>query len=309
MADQWDQFWRQGFITTFGGAMESNYIGELRQLWESLFATMKPGSQVLDLATGNGALACIAVETFRDKGIDARVVAADKAVIPAQISAPRPILALRECVSFHSNMPCEQLAFADASFDLVTSQYGIEYSDWQYSLPEVYRVLKPGMSAHFVCHTTDSSLLENSRREIGIYKSALQQYQIFDAAMEFCKNFSHSAPKQAADRSQELNRVINGFREVHGGDELGSILIADISNHLKQLKTAPAQKITDELEGRKSEYDSALRRLMDMESAALAETDFDIIKDLAYKAGFSSFEEQQIFQQGKKLGTHLHLTR
>lgn len=60
--DEWEQFWRHGSVTTFERSGNPNYDGEIREFWERQFATLREGARIVDLATGNGAVALLAAE-------------------------------------------------------------------------------------------------------------------------------------------------------------------------------------------------------------------------------------------------------
>ena len=305
----WNQFWNQGFITTFGASLQENYTGEIRDFWAEVFSQICNGDDILDLATGNGALACIAAEELKKNQVSAHIYAADAASIPAQISAPSNVQELRKSISFFSKMPCEELTFPDGKFQLVTSQYGIEYSDLRQSLAEVFRVLGPGGAAHFICHHRDSSLLANSINEISIYTSAIEQNQIFEFAIDFSKLFSRVNSAEKTCASAALNQAVNDFRDKHRDQELGQILIADIAGHLKLLKSENPESVITKLESRQSEYKAAYARLRDMEAAALSERDLEEVLKAAASIGFRAFGAEKIKQADELIGVHIQLTK
>jgi SAM-dependent methyltransferase len=116
---------------------------------------------VLDIATGNGAIAILAVEA----GEQLQVTGTDLArVEPAAfVSRGRDKL---ERVRFLANTPAEDLPLEDGSFDAVTSQYGIEYSDMERSVPEAVRVLAPDGRLRFACHAAEGSVAADTKRAI-----------------------------------------------------------------------------------------------------------------------------------------------
>lgn len=67
---------------------------------------------------------------------------------------------------FLAGTPAEQLPLADGSFDAVVSQYGIEYSDMERSVPEAVRVLAPGGRLRFACHAAEGSVAADTGRAI-----------------------------------------------------------------------------------------------------------------------------------------------
>lgn len=150
----WDRFWSYDRQASFGtGKGSGNYGGEIAAGWRDFFAALPRRARVLDIATGNGAIALLAVKAGRDL----KVTGADLAdVRPAAFvsSSKRDLKAIR----FLGGTPAEKLPLADSSFDAVVSQYGIEYSDLKTSLAEAVRVLAPGGRLRFVIHAAEGSL-------------------------------------------------------------------------------------------------------------------------------------------------------
>jgi SAM-dependent methyltransferase len=99
-------------------------------------AKLKPGDRVLDVACGTGV---VAREALRQLGPGASVAGVD--VDDAMLAVARrlePSIEWRQA-------PAEKLPFPDASFDVVTCQFGLMFfPDRVAALREMWRVLKPG---------------------------------------------------------------------------------------------------------------------------------------------------------------------
>jgi SAM-dependent methyltransferase len=155
----WDRFWSYDRLSSFGtGVGAGNYREPIAAGWRTFFASLPAGARVLDIATGNGAIAVLAVEA----GEELQVTGADLArVEPAAfVSRGRDKL---EQIRFLANTPAEDLPLDDGSFDAVTSQYGIEYSNMERSLPEAVRVLAPGGRLRFACHAAGGSVAADTK--------------------------------------------------------------------------------------------------------------------------------------------------
>ena len=159
-AQQWSDYWKQGTLTSFHGHFQGNYDGPIRQFWEDRFALLPPGSQILDLATGNGAVALLAAEYSRRHQRDFTITAIDF----AQINAPQPPSNIR----FISYCPMEETGLEDSQFDLITSQFGFEYGNTTRALNEIRRLIKPTGYFSALMHHADSAILDQA-------KEALQQ--------------------------------------------------------------------------------------------------------------------------------------
>ena len=69
--DEWSRFWERGTVTTFEGHFGDNYDAEIRDFWWTEFARLADGAVIVDLATGNGALALLAARHGREhEGVD-----------------------------------------------------------------------------------------------------------------------------------------------------------------------------------------------------------------------------------------------
>lgn len=162
MSDRWvwNQYWHYDRIAScFDGAGAANYDESIAAGWRGFFGALPAKARVLDLCTGNGAAALIAVES----GKHFAVTAVDQADIdpPAYVTRHAGDLA---AIDFRGGTEVEALPFADASFDAAISQYGIEYSDLSRSLPELARVIAPGGRARLVIHAADGIVAAGARQ-------------------------------------------------------------------------------------------------------------------------------------------------
>ena len=100
-----------------------------------------PGSKLLDVGTGAGA---VALQARAWVGPEGQVTGSDVAMamirLAEQTAAERGIAGIRFC-----RMDGEQLDFPDASFDTVTCAFSLfQFPDMGRALAEMWRVLKPG---------------------------------------------------------------------------------------------------------------------------------------------------------------------
>ena len=158
----WDSFWRYDRLSSFHAAPGApNYGPPIADGWRAFFASLPPRSSVLDIATGNGAIAVMAVEA--GKGFS--VTGADLAAVEPTAFVTRNVAELEQ-VHFLPNTPAEALPLADASIDAVVSQYGVEYSDLARSIPEAVRVLAPGGRLRFAIHATEGAVARDTASAI-----------------------------------------------------------------------------------------------------------------------------------------------
>lgn len=153
----WADFWAAG-STGAGQSCMPCAAGRIddsqRSLWQGFARSLRSGSRVLDIATGEGAV----LKKIRESRRDLKLTGVDSAP-----DLPPPPAGIR----IIKGVALEELPFADSSFDAVTSQFGYEYGDTRAAAPEVARVLKDGGAALFVLHKRDGPILAHnvSRRE------------------------------------------------------------------------------------------------------------------------------------------------
>jgi ubiquinone/menaquinone biosynthesis C-methylase UbiE len=158
----WDRYWQADRIAScFDGAGETNYPPQLAKGWTDLFDRLPDGASVLDLCTGNGAIPLLAVQSARARGVRLAVVGVDRARVEPTAHVPR----LRELlgdIRFHAGVSAEKLPFPDATFDAVTSQYGLEYTHTARTVREAARVARPGAALRVVIHAADGRVARAS---------------------------------------------------------------------------------------------------------------------------------------------------
>lgn len=158
----WDSFWRYDRLSSFHAAPGApNYGPPVADGWRAFFAALPAGARLLDIATGNGAIAVLAVEA--GKGF--YVIGADLAAVEPTAFVTRNLAELEQ-VRFLANTPAEALPLPDASIDAVVSQYGVEYSDLSRSIPEAARVLAPGGRLCFAMHAAEGAIARDTASSI-----------------------------------------------------------------------------------------------------------------------------------------------
>mgnify|MGYP001246854594 CR=1 FL=1 len=161
--DSWSRYWQGGALHSCAGSFEGNYADSIGSFWRGIFEPLKAGDRVLDIATGNGALPRLLLDT-RGAAALPEIDAIDLAAIdPPWYQACNA--EIRGRLRFHAGVAAEALPFVDASFDLVISQYGLEYSDLANSVAELLRVLKPGAGVALIVHHAESLPVQLGRAE------------------------------------------------------------------------------------------------------------------------------------------------
>lgn len=146
----WTDYWRSGALHSCGTSFSANYGGSIAAFWQGVFSRLQPGDRVLDLATGNGALPQLLIDSRPEPDIacDAIDLAPIAPTWRSRLAAPQ-----QQRLLFLGGTHSECLPFEDRRYALVVSQYGMEYTDLGASVPEMLRVLRrPSRIALLVHH-------------------------------------------------------------------------------------------------------------------------------------------------------------
>jgi ubiquinone/menaquinone biosynthesis C-methylase UbiE len=172
----WSRYWASGALTSLPEDFRANYDGEIRAFWHARSAEVPDGGQVLDVCTGNGAVALLVAEGLAGQGRSVRITAVDLADIqPARIGQRFPALAaFIERIRFVGNRPFEDIALGDASQDLIVSQYGIEYCEPEAAARQCARLLRPGGRLALITHATDSAMRSTMEQELAQYEAVAE---------------------------------------------------------------------------------------------------------------------------------------
>lgn len=173
----WDAYWAAGGLHSCAGSFTGNYSGAIGAFWAGVFSALQSDQRVLDLATGNGALPQLLHRQFSGRPCPG-MAAVDLAAVSPAWYRPGDFPGL----AFHAGVAMEQLPFADASFDLVVSQYGFEYARREPALAECLRVLRPSGSVAMVLHHAGSVLVRVGRIELAHHARLVATDGLVEAA-------------------------------------------------------------------------------------------------------------------------------
>ena len=203
----WTTFWKQGFPTSFANQLPNNYTGKLAQFWQSHFTQLN-NVKILDIATGNGAIALLAAKTDTVKNNNLEIFAVDYADInPLSSTNNKALIDLYKKINFTSRTPIEELPFPDSTFDLVTSQFGFEYAELNSAAKEIARVVSKYGTFISICH------YENSK----IHRYCLEDFKAYTKAISDL-HLDH-----------KINQVFIAFHDINSEQEV-KLALKDSSN-------------------------------------------------------------------------------
>jgi SAM-dependent methyltransferase len=188
--DAWSRHWATGAPHSCVGSFGTLYGGDIARFWREVHADTEAGARVLDVATGNGAVLQLLLSLR--PALDCRLTGVD-----AADPAPGWVQALpdgqRTRVDLRGSVDAAALPFPDGSFDLVTSQYGIEYARVDAALGELLRVRAPAGRVALVLHHAASRPVTLAARELSHMDWLAQPDGPLDAAEDIIEPMARSA--------------------------------------------------------------------------------------------------------------------
>lgn len=177
----WDRYWQADRLASCSGAGGRNYRPEVGSGWAAFFSPLCTNATILDLCTGNGAVALMAIEAADKAGKSYTVHAVDSAEInPQQFLTGAPAALGR--IRFQGKVAAEQTPFADGRFDAICGQYAIEYTDVARTTAEIGRLLKPAGRLRFVVHATEGTVVASAHRQSADARFILEDVRFFNLA-------------------------------------------------------------------------------------------------------------------------------
>jgi SAM-dependent methyltransferase len=155
--ESWTRYWAGGAVHSCGTSYGEYYGGAIASFWRKVHDDTPAGSRLLDLATGSGAIPRLWRSWRSADTWDAVDLAATVPPWATEAGAG---------MRFHAAVRAESLPFPAAGFDLVTSQYGLEYCDLTLAVPEILRVRAPGGHVALVLHHAQSRPVSLARTEL-----------------------------------------------------------------------------------------------------------------------------------------------
>lgn len=286
--NHWSRYWQTGHLTSLPEDFTAVYDGEIEAFWAERAGDLPQGASILDVCAGNGPVALLMAR----HAPGARIWAADAAdVDPLPALAGHPALAeLAGRVTYLSGTAAESVDSLERRFDLVTSQYGVEYTDWAASAAAIAAALKPGGRLAIVAHVPTSAMVSTMEAEQEEY-ALLSKTGVLQALRELGDKGSGSARKGLKRALIRLrpklgkSRLLAGV--VHGA---GALLNMD-PVQLQAQQPAIRQYVDDLVAGR----DRARDLLHTNQRILAAPRWFEAFSD----AGLELVDEQELLYQGQ----------
>lgn len=304
--EEWSHFWSRGTITTFEGQFSGNYDGSIAKFWHSVLAPLHDQAVVVDLATGNGAVALLMAGWAREHGRRLTISGIDAAAInPNVVRHARPELAADlDAISLLGDTPLESTGLDDNSVDLLTSQYGYEYGQTASASREAARIVRSGGNLAMILHHAESAILRQAREGLAQLSYCIEEERLIHLAERSVKLFRalkpggpgpgglHWSPGAikmqdtllaAAKRIEQRGKTAAALAADAGFIEF---LLPSVMQLVERCRTLDEKSLQSAWASLSGEVETYRLRMADLSSAALDAAGIERIADELKAAGF-----------------------
>jgi SAM-dependent methyltransferase len=309
--EAWSRYWARGAPHSCVGTYGDRYGGAIAAFWKDVFADLPAVARVLDVATGNGALPRLLLDNCSQPGVTCDAVDIATVQLPWLASAAP---AERNRVRLHDGVDAGALPFADHTFDLAVSQYGLEYTDLESSVPELLRVLTPGGAVALVLHHAQGRPATLAAIEIDHIRWLTAEGGWFDAtaamiepmarASTFGGRASLQGDARAAAARERFNRAQNDLSARGLGQDGADVLfeVREAAMAVFALAGREGFEAADAaLAGLREELAAAATRLADLRAHALTGEQAQALGERLERALSAAMTLDELREEGRHL--------
>ncbi|MDA8678158.1 class I SAM-dependent methyltransferase [Luminiphilus sp.] len=281
-ADGWDTFWRSSstseVLVTDTGARNP----ALDAFWASTLQRVTPQQSVVDIGCGAGSLS---------QGL----VRAPALLVGVDISFAALTRSQSEASSMHVVQAMnEQLPFQPGSFDLVVSQFGVEYGGIV-ALAEACALVSPGGVLRCLVHCADSAIQQSAHRDLQ-HIEVLVTSEFFAAARSLTLALAAKDQQQldaASGQFTESEQAVRAAVEIDASHFAGYSYLG-FQSLLRRWARFEPDDILLWLTRMEQEADQGAARLRTMRSAAITDAKWRELTSLLSQRGLPSLHRQPV---------------
>lgn len=270
-ASSWDSYWRSGDANSAWSAMDAGHPA-VQSFWDDFFAALSPGLKspaMIDIACGNGAVVAHVLAQLGTRELAITCVDVS-AVAIGNISARFKQVEALIC-------DARQIPADSHSFDIVTSQFGVEYAGIE-AVVEAARLVAPGGRIALLMHHSAGSIYRDcmaGRAAVSAVRDA--QFlalagQMFQAGFAAVRGADRAPYDEAAARLAPALKVVEAAIAQHGAQvSAGAIarLYEDVARIHGRLPHYDPNEVLEWLERMERELGAYLLRASSMLASAL----------------------------------------
>ena len=297
--NHWSEYWQNGQLTSLPQDFTENYKGDIAKIWHAAFNGLTSNSKVLDICTGNLAIALLASQFSESKNLSFEISALDAAEIKKnRIINSNPHLSQHiQNITLLAGRKLENVCLPANHFDLITSQYGVEYTHWQKAARSIKSLLKTNGKFGMICHAHSSKIMATMKQEeqdyvflfdTGFFNVILQFEKGEINYQQFMKQLLYVHDVIANQNSKQASKLLSTIYTI-----VGNILKSEhelLIQHKKQLLQLHWQ------------YQSAFKRMQDVLNVGKAMQKEPMWYQVFLDVGLKLERKQAVITQNK---THL----
>ncbi len=168
--DVWSMYWSTGEQHSCVAAQSQDDLAAINQYWFDAVVQLPINARVLDLACGNGAVSL----TLAAKRADLVIDAVDKSELAPNLKSVKA----NDNIRFYESTDILALPEHLKGYDLICSQFGVEYAGLKKLVPVLKDRIRETGSLRFLIHHHSSDLVSGSRLKLQEYQ-ALESINLF----------------------------------------------------------------------------------------------------------------------------------
>jgi ubiquinone/menaquinone biosynthesis C-methylase UbiE len=288
--ESWDTYWRDvshGAAYASGGRSHPT----LQLFWDEFFQTTKANydtPKIIDIASGTGAVVESAQSVFGGQLPDFTCLDVSSSAI--KILEQR-FPGVHTIVADANQIPLES-----ASYDIATSQFGIEYAGLE-AMSEVARIIAPGGQLAVLLHNQEGCIYQECAANLDATQRVLQAkfipyaVDMFEKGFAACRGADRTAYDAAAKQLAPAVSTLESTIERHGVDVAAGIFVRlyeDVGRIHENIQRHDPREVLDWLAGMDSELQAYAARMASMCDAAIDRKAFDQLCDRLRRQGFAT---------------------
>jgi ubiquinone/menaquinone biosynthesis C-methylase UbiE len=277
VAQSWDAYWRgTGELGAFssGGVSHPGILA----FWDNFFESVKQdyvNPTLLDIASGNGAVIERAFAIFESQALEVSCVDISESAI-GNIQSRFPAV--------HGTVAdARSLSFDPGSFDLVSSQFGVEYAGLD-AIDEAVRMLAPGGQMALLLHNQVGVIYQECKANLDAI-SKLQESgfvplatELFRAGFEAVRGADRAPYDDAGSKLAPAIQTVEDIMKDYGqgiADDTIVRLYSDVSEIHSSIQQYEPGEVLGWLDNMDRELKTYTGRMSSMCEAAIDEPSFE----------------------------------
>ncbi|MEM7016494.1 MAG: class I SAM-dependent methyltransferase [Pseudomonadota bacterium] len=295
----WSDYWRSEGIS---GEVFVNKDGEkhpvLTTYWQDQFADLPAQAKILDLACGAGSIYAHLAEEH------------GYVLHAADISAEALDLLQKRMPGTETTLcPAQNTPFEDAMFNMVVSQFGLEYAGLE-AFSEAARLVSPNGKLVALCHYQDGYIDANNRAQLA-GANIVQEIDFIKKASVLTQTTFRKRRKDEYQEAREAfipaeRTLAEAVKKYPNG--VHTYLYIGFRQMYERRRAYDLRDITGWLKEMKEDVEKNILRLSEMCNAALNESQLQEIAELLQTKGFQDIDYSVFKMPDKDLPVAWQLT-